>query len=80
MTSTSKAPRQVEREVLDLLVEGRHGDPHAVLGAHPHHGRVTVRFEGPTTPPGPVRTFAADDPALSAAPPPDWTEVSGTPS
>ncbi|GGK75000.1 DNA polymerase IV [Ornithinimicrobium pekingense] len=43
-------------------------------------GRVTVRFEGPTTPPGPVRTFSADDPGLSAAPPPAWVEVSGTPS
>lgn len=35
-------------------------------------GRVTVRFEGPTTPPGPVRTFATDDPALHPAEPPDW--------
>jgi DNA polymerase-4 len=35
-------------------------------------GRVTVRFEGPRTPPGPVRTLAADDPALSPADPPDW--------
>ncbi|NDL56330.1 DNA polymerase IV [Phytoactinopolyspora sp. XMNu-373] len=29
-------------------------------------GRVTVRFETSATPPGPVRTFAADDPQLSA--------------
>ena len=35
-------------------------------------GRVTVRFEGPRTPPGPVRTLAADDPALRPAEPPDW--------
>ena len=35
-------------------------------------GRVTVRFEGPTTAPGPVRTLAADDPALRPAEPPDW--------
>lgn len=28
-------------------------------------GRVTVRFESAGTPPGPVRTFALDDPALS---------------
>lgn len=35
-------------------------------------GRVTVRFEGPLTPPGPVRTLAADDPLLEAADPPDW--------
>ena len=35
-------------------------------------GRVTVRFEGPGTPPGPVRTFRADDPALHTAEPPQW--------
>jgi DNA polymerase-4 len=35
-------------------------------------GRVTVRFEGPLTAPGPVRTLAADDPALLPADPPDW--------
>jgi DNA polymerase-4 len=35
-------------------------------------GRVTVRFEGPLTTPGPVRTLAADDPALRSADPPDW--------
>jgi DNA polymerase-4 len=50
--------------------------------AHDEHGAgwvwgrgrslVTVRFEGPTTPPGPVRTFAVDDPALHPADPPDW--------
>ena len=34
--------------------------------------RVTVRFEGPRTPPGPVRTLAADDPALQPTDPPDW--------
>jgi DNA polymerase IV len=34
--------------------------------------RVTVRFEGPRTPPGPVRTLAADDPELQPADPPDW--------
>jgi DNA polymerase-4 len=35
-------------------------------------GRVTVRFEGPRTPPGPVRTLVADDPALQPTDPPDW--------
>ena len=35
-------------------------------------GRVTVRFEGPLTAPGPVRTLSADDPALQPADPPDW--------
>ncbi|CCF62673.1 DNA polymerase IV [Nocardia cyriacigeorgica] len=33
------------------------------------HGRVTVRFETRSTGPGPARTFAADDPALSRADP-----------
>jgi 1,4-alpha-glucan branching enzyme len=28
---------------LELLAGGRHGDPHSVLGAHPHGGGVTVR-------------------------------------
>ena len=37
-------------------------------------GRVTVRFEGPRTEPGPVRTFAADDPLLAPGEPPDWRE------
>jgi DNA polymerase-4 len=35
-------------------------------------GRVTVRFEGPLTGPGPVRTLSSDDPALTPAEPPDW--------
>lgn len=35
---------------------------------------VTVRFEGPTTTPGPVRTLAEDDPALSPGPPPPWLD------
>jgi 1,4-alpha-glucan branching enzyme len=36
-------PRPVDPEVLDLLVNGRHGNPHEVLGAHEHDGGVTVR-------------------------------------
>ncbi|YAL84552.1 DNA polymerase IV [Dermacoccaceae bacterium W4C1] len=35
-------------------------------------GRVTVRFEGPLTGPGPVHTFAVDDPDLHPAQPPAW--------
>ena len=35
-------------------------------------GRVSVRFEGPATAPGPVRTFAVDDARLHPADPPDW--------
>jgi DNA polymerase-4 len=41
-------------------------------------GVVTVRFEGPTTPPGPVRTMAVDDAALRPGDPPDWAH--GPPS
>jgi DNA polymerase-4 len=33
---------------------------------------VTVRFEGPHTPVGPIATYAIADPALSAAEPPVW--------
>ncbi|WIM98326.1 DNA polymerase IV [Actinoplanes oblitus] len=36
-------------------------------------GLVTVRFEGPLTAPGPVRTFPVGDPLLHPADPPDWT-------
>jgi len=35
--------RPVDREELDLLVAGGHGNPHGVLGAHVHEGGVTVR-------------------------------------
>ena len=42
-------------------------------------GRVTVRFEGPTTAPGPVRTLAADDPLLQPADPPDWRKDPAAP-
>jgi len=35
-------------------------------------GRVTVRFEGPHTGVGRVRTFSVDDEALQAADPPTW--------
>ncbi len=42
-------------------------------------GRVTVRFEGPLTAPGPVRTLAADDPALQPAEPPDWRDAAVEP-
>jgi DNA polymerase-4 len=35
-------------------------------------GRVTIRFEGPHTGPGPIATYAITDPALSSADPPVW--------
>ena len=37
----------LDRSVLDLLVNGRHGNPHDVLGAHVHDGAVTVRVFRP---------------------------------
>ena len=51
------------------VVHSEHG-PGWVWGS----GRnvVTVRFEGPGTGPGPVRSFATDDAALAPAAPPAW--------
>lgn len=37
-------------------------------------GRVTIRFEGPRTARGSVRTFAIEDPLLHAVGPPEWVE------
>ncbi len=37
----------VSVDELTRLVDGRHGDPHAVLGAHSHGGAVTVRVLRP---------------------------------
>ena len=37
----------LETRILDQIVAGEHGDPHAVLGAHPHQDRVTVRVLRP---------------------------------
>ena len=36
-------PAPVSHGDLALLVEGRYGDPHAILGVHPHDGGVTIR-------------------------------------
>ncbi len=44
MTSTI---RPLDKGTLELVVNGRHGDPHAVLGAHPHGGATTVRVLRP---------------------------------
>ncbi len=42
-------------------------------------GRVTVRFETPESPPGRVRTFPVDDPALEVAEPLPLVERKGVP-
>lgn len=46
MTSTPTI-KPVPVEELDQIVRGEHGHPHAVLGAHPHEGGVTVRVLKP---------------------------------
>ncbi|HWJ83434.1 MAG TPA: DNA polymerase IV [Nocardioides sp.] len=61
--------------VAEAGVKARSGWPPGVDVVHAEHGPgwvwgsgrgvVTVRFETADTPPGPVRSFAADDPALS---------------
>lgn len=74
---TPEQPTETEAPLpapdIDALTAGRPWPPGADVH-HPDHGdgwvwgaglgRVTVRFETRHTPPGPVRTFAADDPAL----------------
>ncbi|WP_131104922.1 DNA polymerase IV [Ornithinimicrobium sufpigmenti] len=57
----------------DDVVHEVHG-PGWVWGAG--RGVVTVRFEGPSTGPGPVRSLRHDDPQLHPSDPPDWR---GTP-
>ena len=39
--------RQVPETELHQVVHGEHGDPHDVLGPHPHDGGVTVRVLKP---------------------------------
>ncbi|NHC23230.1 1,4-alpha-glucan branching protein GlgB [Nocardioides sp. IC4_145] len=46
-TPATATVKPVDRDELDLLLAGGHGDPHSVLGAHPHEGGVTVRVLKP---------------------------------
>jgi len=46
--TAAKAPvvpvlRPVDAADLQRVVEGRHHDPHSILGPHPHTGAVTIR-------------------------------------
>ncbi len=41
--TTKSSVLPLDTSVLDLVVNGRHGNPHSVLGAHVHQGAVTVR-------------------------------------
>ncbi|MFF1839792.1 DNA polymerase IV [Streptomyces sp. NPDC058231] len=69
--------RASERESAEQLAARRWPAGHDVRHAEYGHGwvqgsgvgRVTVRFEEPGTPPGRVRTFRIDDPALRPADP-----------
>ncbi len=73
----AEAPRAVAGRMLPGWRTGQdvrheeHG-PGWVWGSG--RGVVTVRFEGPSTGPGPVRSFADGDPALHPADPPDWRD------
>ncbi len=55
---------------LALLAGGLHGDPHSVLGAHPHAGGVTVRTLKPlASTVTAVVDVGAEDPVRVAVPP-----------
>jgi 1,4-alpha-glucan branching enzyme len=45
--ATPRSPAAVDAVTLASLIEGRHPDPHAVLGAHPGKGGVVVRAYHP---------------------------------
>jgi DNA polymerase IV len=77
--AVNRAAGSPTEDVVDARPEhreqpARQGWPPGADVEHDHHGRgwvwgsglgrVTVRFETRDTPPGPIRTFAADDPAL----------------
>ena len=47
MTSSTPTLKPVDAGELAQIVRGEHGHPHAVLGAHPHDGGVTVRVYRP---------------------------------
>ncbi|WP_156760291.1 1,4-alpha-glucan branching protein GlgB [Microbacterium karelineae] len=46
--------------ILEMIADGRHGDPHEILGAHPHAGSVTVRVLRPLASSVSLRILAAD--------------------
>ena len=47
MTSSAPTLKPVDAGELAQIARGEHGHPHAVLGAHPHDGGVTVRVYKP---------------------------------
>ena len=72
-----EVPQPLAPDAIERVTRGRRWAPgldvvHAVHGAGwvwgSGRGRVTVRFETAETPPGPVKTFRADDPELAPVP------------
>ncbi|WP_121256331.1 1,4-alpha-glucan branching protein GlgB [Nocardioides ferulae] len=59
---TARAARPVPVSELDQIVRGEHGNPHGVLGAHPHEGAVTVRALRPLATRVVARYRGADGP------------------
>ena len=47
MSSKTPAVQPVDETELSQVVHGLHGNPHGVLGPHPHDGAVTVRVLKP---------------------------------
>ena len=41
--AATAAPRPVATDELDRILAGAHGDPHGILGLHPHDGSLTLR-------------------------------------
>ena len=46
-TPPTSTVQPVSTAELDQVVRGEHGNPHGVLGPHPHKGAVTVRVLRP---------------------------------
>ncbi|WP_436836699.1 1,4-alpha-glucan branching protein GlgB [Microbacterium oryzae] len=47
MTAASPSARPADHTVLAQIARGEHGNPHTILGPHPHDGAVTVRVLKP---------------------------------
>lgn len=63
--STTPTLLPVDTDVLTQVVHGDHGDPHSVLGPHPHDGGVTVRVLKPLAARVAVRWDGAEEVALT---------------
>ncbi|WP_340538786.1 DNA polymerase IV [Nocardioides sp. GXZ039] len=85
--SEAGQPSEDEEELPDLVPRGRQGYSPGQDVVHDEMGRgwvwgsgrgvVTVRFETALTPPGPVRSYAVEDPALRPWLPPSPPDAAG---